>query len=103
MTFNTIFFKILEYLALFFTIVAILVILYGFFNSFKCILCNTNNLSFEKIIRQGFDRFLLLGLQFLIVADIIDTIIYKDLNNLIAVLIIVLIRTVMSWEIKRHD
>lgn len=101
--FNSIFHEILEILALFFTISAILVILYGFFWSFKNIICNKKKLSFDKIIRLGFDRFLLLGLQFLIVADIIDTIIFRDLNNLITVSIIVIVRTIMSWEIKRHD
>ncbi|MGL5203980.1 DUF1622 domain-containing protein [uncultured Cetobacterium sp.] len=49
-----------------------------------------------------FDKYILVGLQFLIIADIIDTIILRDLQNIILVLLIVVIRTIMSWEIEKH-
>ena len=48
------------------------------------------------------DKYILVALQFLIVADIIDTIILRDLQNIILVLLIVIIRTVMSWELERQ-
>ncbi|MGL4210350.1 MAG: DUF1622 domain-containing protein, partial [Cetobacterium somerae] len=44
----------------------------------------------------------LVGLQFLIIADIVDTIILRDLQNIVLVLLIVIIRTIMSWEIEKH-
>ena len=48
------------------------------------------------------EKYILVGLQFLIVADIIDTIILRDLKNIVLVLLIVIIRTIMSWEIEKN-
>ncbi len=100
---QNIFFEALHLLAFFFTAMSILVIFFGFCNSAMNLIHNKKNLSIDQIIRLGFDRYLLLGLQLLIVADIIDTIIFRDIENILIVLLIVIIRTIMSWEIKRHD
>lgn len=53
-------------------------------------------------MRETFDKYILVGLQFLIIADIVDTIILRDFQNIIIVLLIVIIRTIMSWEIEKH-
>ena len=97
------FFKILlHWLAYFFTALSIGVICFGFFKSIKILFTNKENLSFNKIMRETFDKYILVGLQFLIIADIVDTIILRDFQNIITVLLIVIIRTIMSWEIEKH-
>ncbi|MHA4990192.1 DUF1622 domain-containing protein [Cetobacterium somerae] len=96
-------FKIfLHWLAFFFTTLSIGVICFGFFKSIKILFINKEALSFNKIMRETFDKYILVSLQFLIVADIIDTIILRDLQNIVLVLLIVIIRTIMSWEIEKH-
>lgn len=96
-------FKIfLHWLAFFFTALSIGVICFGFLKSLKLLFPNKEKLSFSKIMRDNFDKYILVGLQFLIIADIIDTIILRDLQNIILVLLIVVIRTIMSWEIEKH-
>ncbi|MBC2854867.1 DUF1622 domain-containing protein [Cetobacterium sp. 2G large] len=97
------FFKIfLHWLAFFFTTLSIGVICFGFLKSVKILFTNKEKLNFNKIMRETFDKYILVGLQFLIIADIIDTIILRDLQNIILVLLIVIIRTIMSWEIEKH-
>ncbi len=97
-----IFKNFLHWLAFFFTALSIGVILFGFFKSLKSLFFNLNDTPIEKLMRDGFDKYILVGLQFLIVADIIDTIILRDFENIILVLLIVVIRTIMSWEIEKH-
>lgn len=92
----------LHWLAFFFTALSIGVILFGFLKSLKSLFFNLNNTPIETLMREGFDKYILVGLQFLIVADIIDTIILRDFQNIILVLLIVIIRTIMSWEIEKH-
>lgn len=92
----------LHWLAFFFTALSIVVILYGFLKSIFILFTNRKNVSMGNIIRETFDKYVLIGLQFLIVADIIDTIILRDYENIILVLLIVIIRTIMSWEIEKH-
>ncbi|MGL4733052.1 MAG: DUF1622 domain-containing protein, partial [Fusobacteriaceae bacterium] len=53
-----------------------------------------------------FDKSVLFGLQILIVADIVETIIAPDIQSVLRVFAVVVIRTMMSfslqWEIKNH-
>lgn len=88
----------------FFIIVAIIVILYGFFYTvYKVIFCR-KEIDVKKATRVYFDSSILVGLQILIVADIIETIIAPDLMSTMRVFAVVLIRTIMSfslnWELK---
>lgn len=93
---------LLHWLAFFFTALSIGVICFGFLKSVKILFTNKEGLSFNKIMRETFDKYILVGLQFLIIADIVDTIILRDLQNIVLVLLIVIIRTIMSWEIEKH-
>ena len=92
----------LHWLAFFFKVLSIGVICFGFLKSTIILFTNKENLSFNKIMRETFDKYILVGLQFLIIADIVDTIILRDLQNIVLVLLIVIIRTIMSWEIEKH-
>ena len=93
---------LLHWLAFFFTALSIGVICFGFLKSVKILFTNKEGLSFNKIMRETFDKYILVSLQFLIIADIVDTIILRDLQNIVLVLLIVIIRTIMSWEIEKH-
>lgn len=57
-------------------------------------------------VRQAIGYYLLLGIEFLVAADVIETIKDPDLNTLFVLGLTVLIRTVISlslgWELK-HD
>lgn len=97
-----IFNEFLHILSFFFTVLSIGVICFGFLKSMTLIFKNKENMGIDKIMKLGMDKYILVGLQFLIVADIIDTIILRDLQNIILVLLIVLIRTIMSWELEKH-
>lgn len=97
-----IFNEFLHILSFFFTVLSIGVICFGFIKSLILIFNNHEDLGIDKIMKSGMDKYILVGLQFLIVADIIDTIILRDLQNIILVLLIVLIRTIMSWELEKH-
>ncbi|MBC2856680.1 MAG: DUF1622 domain-containing protein [Cetobacterium sp.] len=81
---------------------SIVVMVYGFFKTAKNMLTNSTEESFEENIKKNFDTFVLIGLQILIVADIIETIIAPDLQTISTVLIVVIIRTIMSWELNRE-
>ena len=94
--------EFLHILSFFFTILSIGIICFGFFKSVFLLLQNRSSLGIDKIMKGGMDKYILVALQFLIVADIIDTIILRDLQNIILVLLIVIIRTVMSWELERQ-
>jgi len=60
----------------------------------------------QSALRKLLGFYLLLGLEFLIAADIIETIVKPDLNSLLVLGLIVVIRTVISftlnWEL-RHE
>lgn len=100
---SEIFFKeFLEILSFFFTALSIGTICYGFLKSMFLLFFIKPKITLEKAIKIGMEKYVLVGLQFLIVADIIDTIILRDLKNIVLVLLIVIIRTIMSWEIERH-
>lgn len=94
--------EFLHMLSFFFTVLSIGIICFGFFKSIFMLFNDKTGMSIDKIMKGGMDKYILVGLQFLIVADIIDTIILRDLQNIILVLLIVIIRTIMSWELEKH-
>ena len=75
--------EFLHILSFFFTILSIGIICFGFFKSVFLLLQNRTSLGIDKIMKGGMDKYILVALQFLIVADIIDTIILRDLQNII--------------------
>lgn len=101
--FIVIFHNILHYISFFFTGIAVLIIIFGFFLTIKRICFSKDKNRYRKNIKECFDHFVILGLQLLIVADIIDTIIAPDILSIIIVLIVVLIRTIMSWELRQEE
>jgi uncharacterized membrane protein len=60
--------------------------------------------TFEKteILRYHFGTYILLGLEFLVAADIIHTIIKPDFEGLIVLGAIVVIRTIISYFLNRE-
>lgn len=88
----------------FFVVVSIIVILYGFFYTVYNIIFHRKEIGVKEATRVYFDSSILVGLQILIVADIIETIIAPDLMSTMRVFAVVLIRTIMSfslnWELK---
>ncbi|MFW6085376.1 MAG: DUF1622 domain-containing protein [Gemmatimonadota bacterium] len=59
----------------------------------------------RRSLRRDLGYYLLLGLEFLVAADIIHTIVQPNMDELIRLSVIVLIRTVLNvsltWEIER--
>lgn len=57
-------------------------------------------------LRMDLGYYLLLGLEFLVAADIIETLLAPDLEHVLTLGAIVVIRTVISfslnWELKQH-
>ncbi|WP_300390973.1 DUF1622 domain-containing protein [Fusobacterium sp.] len=98
----TLFYEFLHVLSFFFTVLSIGIICFGFLKTLSILFNNKGKVSIERMMKDGMDKYILVGLQFLIVADIIDTIILRDLQNIILVLLIVIIRTIMNWEIEKH-
>lgn len=99
--------KINEFLNIvyhFFIIVSILVILYGFFYTIYKGVFRKKEIGIKEATRIYFDSSILVGLQILIVADIIETIIAPDFMSTLRVFAVVLIRAIMSfslhWELK---
>ena len=98
------FHKFLHFVYIFFVIASVLTMSYGFLYTAYNILFKRKNIDIGKTIRNYFDKSVLFGLQILIVADIIETIIAPDLMTIFRVFCVVIIRTIMSislhWEIK---
>ncbi len=96
----------LHYIYNFFVVIAVLIMCYGFFLTIYKIIFKRKEVSPSDSIRNGFDKSVLFGLQILIVADIIETIIAPDLLSVARVFGVVIIRTIMSfslnWEIENH-
>ncbi len=61
-----------------------------------------NICSDREMTRHHFGSYILLGLEFLIAADIVDTVIKPSLNELIILGSIVAIRTVLSFFLNRE-
>jgi uncharacterized membrane protein len=61
----------------------------------------------RRTLRQHFGYYILLGLEFLIAADILRTLIHPGTEELITLGVVVLIRTVISvtlhWELSRPE
>jgi uncharacterized membrane protein len=61
----------------------------------------------RQTLRHHFGYYILLGLEFLIAADVLRTLIHPGIEELITLGVIVFIRTVISltlnWELSRAD
>lgn len=53
-----------------------------------------------RTVRQGLGRAVLLGIDFLVAADIVRTVISRDLDALIVLGVLVLIRTFLSFTLE---
>ena len=67
----------------------------------------SRNSSSEKAVRREYIRaslgsYILLGLEVLIAADIIDTIAHPELNEIITLIVIVFIRTFISYFLQKE-
>ena len=89
--------------------VGVLVVLYGvvkatirFFYAEILQLQGKDGASLQSRIRVGLGKYLLLGLELIIAADIIETIISPSLDELLILAIIVAIRTVLSFFLSRE-
>ena len=89
--------------------VGVLVILYGVARG-TLMLVKTEAAGSETIdrnrLRMDLGYYLLLGLEFLVAADIIETLLAPDVEHILLLGAIVVIRTVISvslnWELKQH-
>lgn len=76
----------------------------GFFRIEACRLRGDDTAAAKTRLRRSLGYYILLGLEILIIADIMETIGRPDLNSLIVLGIIVAIRTVISfslhWELR---
>jgi uncharacterized membrane protein len=61
-----------------------------------------NICSLREALRHHFGSYILLGLEFLIAADIVRTVVNPDFEGLIILGAIVLIRTVISYFLNRE-
>ncbi len=61
----------------------------------------------RQVLRHRFGYYILLGLEFLIAADVIRTLIHPGMDELVTLGVIVAIRTVISltlnWELTRRQ
>lgn len=89
-----------------FVVSAIVVMLWGFLATLYRIVFKKNEVSVGDAIRNYFDRSVLFGLQILVVADVIETVIAPDLQHVLQVFAVVIIRTILSislqYEMKNH-
>lgn len=85
---------------------SILVMLWGFLDTIYKIIVRKSGISVGEAIRNSFDKSVLFGLQLLIVADIIETIIAPDIQHVLQTFAVVIIRTILSislqYEMKNH-
>lgn len=98
MDFNT----LLHYVYVSFTVIAILVMIGGFCDTSYKIVFKRDEMRISEAIRNGFDKSVLFGLQILIVADIVETIIAPDIQSILRVFAVVVIRTIMSFSLQRE-
>ncbi len=97
--------EILEYFAIGISICSISIIIYGTLLAIIAIIRNEFSKDKNKGIRQiraNFGSYLLLGLELLIGADIIKTIIEPSYEELIVLAGIVIVRTLMSVFLNRE-
>lgn len=67
----------------------------------------SRNSTADKAVKRGYIRaslgsYILLGLEVLIAADIIDTIAHPELNEIIILIVIVFIRTFISYFLQKE-
>jgi uncharacterized membrane protein len=104
-----IFVKVLEYISLSIGTVGIFIVLWGVIvGLIEFIAAQVSYLSKSKTqvplekIRTDLGRYLLLGLEFLIAADIIRTIVKPSLEEVAVLVAIVAIRTVISYFLNKE-
>ncbi len=100
---------ILERVSLVISIVSITVVIYGtvialfaFFRTERHRLRGNYNSQFLRILRADLGTYLLLGLEFLIAADILKTILEPGIAELLSLGGIVLLRTVLSFFLTKE-
>lgn len=90
----------------FFVVISVIVMLLGLLDTMYKIVFKRKEMRISEAIRDGFDKSVLFGLQLLIVADIIETIIAPDLQTIGQVFVVVIIRTILSfslnYEMRNH-
>ncbi len=101
--------QILHFLTLGIGILGILVILLGVISSLKEFIVlelhHTKEMDTLKeigVIRRHLGSYLLLGLEFLIAADIVNTIIKPSIDEVIILGAIVAIRTVLTYSLNKE-
>ncbi|HOE07984.1 MAG TPA: DUF1622 domain-containing protein [Treponemataceae bacterium] len=100
---------ILETIELVISIVSIVVVVYGaivafiaFIRTEICRLRGKYNIQMLRLIRADLGTYLLLGLELLISADILKTVLEPGFNELLVLGGIVLLRTVLSYFLNRE-
>ncbi len=100
---------LLDLLASAVAVIGVAVILWGTtLTGFRFLVSEFRNVGrpteFEEaeFIRHGFGAYLLLGLEFMVAADIIKTIVHPQLEGLLVLGGIVIIRTILSYFLNRE-
>ncbi|MBO7484822.1 MAG: DUF1622 domain-containing protein [Spirochaetaceae bacterium] len=100
---------ILETVSLVISIISITVVIYGtvialiaFFRTERHRIRGNYNSQFLRILRADLGTYLLLGLEFLIAADILKTILEPGITELLSLGGIVLLRTVLSFFLTKE-
>ena len=102
--------KILEYAAVVISLFAVVLIIVGFVLAWVKYILRSRTVTLQQNFKEFKVRFgsaLTLGLEILVLADVIETISVKvTLKSLVLLALIVIIRTVVSWtltlEIEGH-
>ncbi|MEA1893203.1 MAG: DUF1622 domain-containing protein [Campylobacterota bacterium] len=101
--------QILHFLTLGIGFIGILIILWGVVSSLKEFIILSLHKTKEETtlkkmgeIRRHLGSYLLLGLEFLIAADIVDTIIKPSVDEVIILGAIVAIRTVLTYSLNKE-
>ena len=90
----------IEYVALFFEVVGVLVMVVGFAYALYCAFGRRSSDTYSEL-RQVVGKSILLGLEILVAADIIMTVTTEPtIDTLLALGIVVLIRTFLSFSLE---
>ena len=100
---------ILHFLTLGIGIIGVLIIVWGVISSLKEFIVleflwlkGGDKCRKREILRHHLGSYLLLGLEFLIAADIVNTIVKPSLNEMIILGSIVAVRTVLNFSLNRE-
>ncbi|MGL6154444.1 MAG: DUF1622 domain-containing protein [Cetobacterium sp.] len=93
----------LHWLAFIFFIIFIFIICLGTFKSINMLLFNRDKISFKEVIKEIFEKYLILALKFLIITTIINVLIKINIQNIIFVILIVGIREILKWEHRQQN